>query len=367
MKKILFILHYPPPIHGAAIVGQFIRESEFINKRFKCKYLKLGTALSLTDGGKISLHKILRYLLLLNRTIYCIIRFKPTLVYMTLTSEGFGFYKDIFVVCITKILGCKLVYHLHNKGVANRQDKMLDNFLYKIVFKNAEVILLSYKLYSDINKYVYLNNVHICPNGIPTIKIDNNQKNQSFSKDTTRILFLSNLMKEKGIYILLEACKILKERKIMFMCNIIGDEGDVSKIELKDYIKTNALEKYICYIGPLYNSDKYDYYISADVFAFPTLNECFGLVLLEAMQFSLPVVSVYEGGIPDMVKDGQTGFLIKKNDPIELANKLEILIKDKDLRNRMGKTGRKKYLDNFTINHFEERLTNILDKIINKN
>ena len=91
------------------------------------------------------------------------------MVYLTLTSKGGGFYKDALVAIKAKALGAKMIYHFHNKGVSTRQDKWLDNLLYKIVFKNADVILLSEHLYPDIQKYVPKNQVHICPNGIPEI------------------------------------------------------------------------------------------------------------------------------------------------------------------------------------------------------
>ncbi len=64
------------------------------------------------------------------------------------------------------------------------------------------------------------------------------------------------------------------------------------------------------------------------------------LVLLEAMQYSLPVVSTPEGAIPDVVDDGVTGFLVPQRDTSALADKLEVLIKDPDLRVKNGSRGK---------------------------
>ena len=114
--------------------------------------------------------------------------------------------------------------------------------------------------------------------------------------------------------------------------------------------------------GPKYNSQKFEYFLHSDIFVFPTYyhNETFGLVNLEAMQFRLPVISTCEGGIPDVVDDGISGFLIDPKNSEALANKLEILIKNPKLRSAMGEAGYERYLKKFTLEIFENRLTEIL-------
>ena len=78
------------------------------------------------------------------------------------------------------------------------------------------------------------------------------------------------------------------------------------------------------------------------------------------MQYSLPVVSTNEGGIPDIVESGITGFLLPTNNAIVLANKLEVLLVNKSLRDKMGKAGREKYEKEFTLQTFETNLQQIL-------
>lgn len=92
---------------------------------------------------------------------------KPQLVYVTPNACGGAFYKDFVVVQMLKRLGCQVVVHYHNKGVATRQNRFLDNFLYQRFFKGIKVILLSECLYDDVKKYVKREDVFVCPNGIP--------------------------------------------------------------------------------------------------------------------------------------------------------------------------------------------------------
>ncbi|MGM0934475.1 MAG: glycosyltransferase family 4 protein [Bacteroidota bacterium] len=266
-----------------------------------------------------------------------------------------------------KALGAKIVYHFHNKGVSARQDKWLDNILYKIVFKNADVILLSEHLYPDIQKFVSMDRVHICPNGIPELAQSSKFKVQNNDNKTVEILFLSNLIESKGVKVLLEACKMLMDKGINFHCTYVGGEGDISPEQLQQNIEKKGLADVLHYAGKKYGTDKSEELSKADVFVHPSSNDCFPLVLLEAMQFSLPVVSTYEGGIPGIVNDFQTGFLVPKNNATALSEKLELLIKDPVLRKDMGEMGRKKYEAEFTLNEFEDKFALILNDISLRN
>lgn len=99
---------------------------------------------------------------------------------------------------------------------------------------------------------------------------------------------------------------------------------------------------------------------------FPTFyhNECFSLVLLEAMEHGLPCISTTEGGIPGIVDDGKTGFLVPKHDVAVLADKILLLLSNPDLRCKMGKAGREKFKKEFTLEVFEKRMTWILEHIV---
>ncbi|MFC2148522.1 glycosyltransferase family 4 protein, partial [Bacteroidota bacterium] len=255
-----------------------------------------------------------------------------------------------------------VVFHFHNKGIFRRQKNLLDNVLYRMVFKKAEVILLSKHLYYDIEKYVPIERVHYCANGIPQNKITKPTVN--VVNDKVQILFLSNLIESKGVYVLLKACQLLQDKQLPFHCTFIGSEGDISVEEFQEKVNLFGVNKCVHYAGRKYGVEKEEGYSKSDIFVFPTYNDCFPLVLIEAMQFSLPVVSTFEGGIPDIVEDGKTGYLVKQKDAEALAEKLELLIKDPQLREQMGENGRKRYKKHFTLELFESRFSNIMLELV---
>lgn len=360
-KKTLFILHLPPPVHGSSIVGEFINKSYIINNTFNCKYINLGTSKSIDEIGKSGFKKMILYILIILRTINKLIAFKPDLVYIAMTAKGIAFYKDMVIVFLVKIFGIQLVIHFHNKGVSTNQNKMLDNFFYKCVFKNTKIILLSKCLYSDIKKYVKEENVFYCPNGIPELSLEPVYK----SNDNVQLLFLSNLIKSKGVNVLLQALKILKSRKIEFTCNFVGGVGDISENIFNNKVKCLRLEDRVYYLGKKFGQEKNSIFKNSDIFVLPTFypNECFPLVLLEASQFSLPIVSTFEGAIPEIINDGINGFLVAKKDPIGLADKLELLIKDQTLRENMGNAAFQKFKKEYTLTDFESSMCSILKSI----
>lgn len=356
-KNILFVMHLPPPIHGASMMGKNIRDSEYINNEFNCHYINLATARSLNDIGKFRIGKVFDFVILLFEIVIKVIKIKPNLVYITPNACGKAFYKDFVIVTLIKILGCKIIVHYHNKGVANRQNKAIDNLLYRYFFKNIKVILLAESLYKDIQKYVEKKNVYICPNGI--------QNNSAISKNTHsefNILFLSNMMIEKGVYTLLDACKKIKDDGIRFHCNYVGKWSDITEENFNNCITMYNLSDCVTAYGAKYGDEKNVFLSITDVFVFPTYysNECFPLVLLEAMQQKITCISSDEGAIPNIIDDGNTGFIVHKKNVNELVQKIEYLYNNPGENKMMGEKGYKKYLENYTLETFEHNFTDIL-------
>ena len=343
------------------MMGKYIQESELINSSFDCFCINLATAGSLSDIGHVSLEKLLKYLLLLRYISHVVKEIRPELVYITPNAGGKAFFKDFIVVQMLKSMGCKIIAHYHNKGVSAYQSKWIYNFLYKRFFSNLKVILLAENLYKDIAKYVKREDVYICPNGIPSSCKEEMEARRN--NVIPHLLFLSNLLISKGVIVLLDALKILKEKEYTFVCQFIGGEtAEINAVQFFEEVNKRELSDLVTYVGRKVREEKEAFFRQADIFVFPTYYETFGLVNLEAMEYKLPVISTNEGGIPDIVKDGENGLICEKQNPVSLADCIAKLLDDEELRVKMGSAGHEKFCREFTLDKFENRMRDILNQ-----
>ena len=157
-----------------------------------------------------------------------------------------------------------------------------------------------------------------------------------------------------------------KGEGLSFNCQFVGGWVDISKESFDNIVREYNLADVVQAHGPKYNQEKSVFYNNADIFILPTFyrKKVFPLVLLEAMQHGLAIVSTAEGGIPDIVIDEQTGFIILKKDGEGLVQKLEYLIQNPELRKKMDEEGKRRFENLFTLKKFEQNFTNILKRAV---
>lgn len=368
-KRVLFVGPLPPPVHGSAVVSQQIKESNLINEAFDCDWVNLSTSRRMNEIGQTTFAKPFRLLGALCKELWLLLTKRYDLCYLAITCHGCGFLKDAPFVLLARLFRKKIVIHQHNKGMANDVDRWPYRCLLPLCYKNAKVILLSWYLYPDIEKVVPKENVMICPNGI---KVQEYKRPSVYNSPETnhvpRLLFLSNLIESKGVFVLLDALKILKDKGYSFICDFVG--GETKKIDAKRFaeeVEKRELNEMAFYQGRKYGDEKEEAFEQSDVFVFPTYyaNETFGLVNLEAMAHKKPIVATNEGGIPDVVQDGVNGMISERKNPHSLAECLEKMIDNPQLRYDMGERGYDLLMDKFTEESFENRMKDILWASIN--
>ncbi len=159
------------------------------------------------------------------------------------------------------------------------------------------------------------------------------------------IFTVCRLVPEKGLRYLIDAMTSVKEKIPDVKLLIIGDGPSRGELE-KQAIK-NSLGETVSFVGfqqfPEKNYDKYD------IFVLPSLEEGFGLALIEAMSYGKPVIATRTGGIPEIIEDGVNGILVPPKDHKALANALVSLLSDTDLRKRLALEGQRRS-QLFTVN-----------------
>jgi phosphatidylinositol alpha 1,6-mannosyltransferase len=145
---------------------------------------------------------------------------------------------------------------------------------------------------------------------------------------TPIVLMVSRLVKEKDLADLVEMHRVLQARGAEYRLALVGD-GPMRE-ELEEALPDAH------FAGHQHGEALARWYASADLFVFPSTTETFGNVVLEALASGLPAVVVDRGGPPDQIEPGVNGFIARPNDPADLAGHVQRLLRDPELRRRMG-------------------------------
>ena len=186
--------------------------------------------------------------------------------------------------------------------------------------------------------------VHAIPNGINCqifrpLERDDVRRTLQLPLDRKIVLWIGRFVTIKGVEFLIQAIPEVMTQEPKTLLVLIGDG------ELEDQIKASVEQLGVMdsvrFAGKILAEDIPLWLNAADIFILPSLNEGRPNVILEAMACETPVLATNVGGIPELVKDGQNGFLVPAKDSAKLAERLLDLLKNEHLRMKMGKIGRK--------------------------
>lgn len=165
----------------------------------------------------------------------------------------------------------------------------------------------------------------------------------------------------KGIDVLIEALSRLLPGVPQASLVVIGEGADRPRLER--LARELGVAHRVWFLGSVPTDTLAAAYRHCDVFALPSKKEGFGLVFLEAMAFGKPVVAGAHGGAPDIIQDGVTGYLVPYGEVEQLARVLERLLTDDGLRKNMGRRAQEWVSSAYLFEHFERRLTGILEDL----
>ncbi len=241
-------------------------------------------------------------------------------------------------------------YELHRKKSYHPLRLILENS--DFVITNSEYNKNYIK--SLINKKQHLK-IHRIYNGLNL-----GEFNCSYARKTSKkfsLLTVSRVTEQKGIEYLLGACKILKEKKYKFNCEIIGatiDENYYRK--LRGIVNDFGLNDCISFLGPRSLDEIKKCYIKSDILVLPCViveqsgnRDITPNTLLEAMAMKLPVVSTNITAIPEIVEDGKDGILVDPGDEHKLAEAIMMLMDAGQFRNKLAENARNKVAERFNI------------------
>ena len=267
-----------------------------------------------------------------------------------------------FALLLKAVCGTPYLYHAHGFG------KVEDiNWLTKLAIRHAEyVVCVSNDVKTKIqHSGVDQDHVVVVNNGLhlatAEAKLSQAQTRSKEKEEDFTVVFAGVVQRQKGVHTLVQAVAALQEQGCRIRLNVVGQCRD--EAYLKE-LQAAAPQDAVLFCG--FSENIYDYFKAADLVVLPSYEESFGMVLLEAMYAQKPVVGSRIGGIPDIIVDGHTGYLFTCGDATDLADKILLLYKDRDLGCQLGQNGFKRVCTVFSSHEQSEQINALIRERKNK-
>lgn len=282
---------------------------------------------------------------------------KYDIVHIHMASRRSTFRKGKYIK-IAKKKGKKVILHLHGaefKMFINECNLKQKKFVKEILNLSDKIIALSEEwknyletLLEDKNKIVIIYNALVVPKNFQ--KDLNNQK----------FLFLGKIGERKGIYDLIDVFKKVVEEFPQAHLYVGGD-GEVDKLEKN--IKEAKIDKNVKYIGWVTGKEKEKYLKESSFYCLPSYNEGMPMSVLEAMAYKNVVITTNVGGIPQVIKNGENGFIINPKDKQKMFENIVKALKDENLRKKISDRARETIENKFDITKNIENLIKIYEEL----
>lgn len=356
--NLLIVGQLPPPVHGSNVMTRLLIDSLW-SLGHKTTLVEKSFSRSQEDVGKVSFSKIIKVPQLIIRLLYQVYRSKPDVCVYFISLGISSFIVDAILLSFLRLLRIKYILYSHGEGMQKLHDNSI--LLFQLLVRKTcsgalGALVLSESLKSDLIGFMSSERLFVLPNALPE---DPGLLPLTKAETTAvQILFLSNLKRDKGpLEFLKMASQIYaRARNVRFvLAGPKRDEGFYR--ELTEFIAKEGLSEVVELRGAIYDEEKRQVFRESDLFVFPTQNDAFPLVLLEAMQHGLPVVASSLGGIPEIVAEGETGFLVFPGDIRQLIDRVNQLVCNRDVRRSMAAAGRRRFEERFTLAAYEKRLS----------
>ena len=258
----------------------------------------------------------------------------------------------LFVILPRLLLGVTVVCTTHGAGLAMARKSKLIKAIFKFVlgFSSLNMTNSSHTKKELKRLTGFDSNVIHYGSTVGLKKVDSKQ-DRSQASNETRILFSGRLIQRKGVDYLLKALPaVLKHQNVKLFITGNGDRRD----EWQKLAFDLEINQNVSFLGFVSNEELAKQYALCDIYCLPAIyddnndTEGLGVVLIEALLYSKPVISTNVGGIIDVIKNNETGLLVEEKNSEQLANAILKLINNPKLAQKLGQAGAEHVLRNFS-------------------
>lgn len=290
-----------------------------------------------------------------------------SLLYMPVASSHFGFIRDALSIWPARLLGKRVVLHLHGGGYLDFYKSLPRRFAWVVrkTLTRADTLIVLGELLKDQFGFVpgAARKTRVVPNGLPEglRSREGMPKELPPKGEPLRLLYMANMIESKGYLATLEACRVLREAGLDFRCDFCGsflktavDSKGGSAEDAREIflglIRKWGLTACVHYNGLVTGAAKESLLSASHVLLFPTTYPWEGqpLNIIEALAFGTPAVTTRFKGIPEEVVDGWNGFFVEGDAPGDMAARVLRMAGDPDLYRRLSRNAMEHYRMHFT-------------------
>ena len=240
--------------------------------------------------------------------------------------------RDLFFAKIAKFFGKKYSFFIHGWTIPYLNDFISgEKVLPKEFYETYSFFVLANEFKDYLVKLGVKSPIYLTTTKVNDVLLDGVELQEK--KVVKNILFLARIEVAKGIFTTIDAFKILQEKGYDLKLTVVGAGNALE--DSKKYVFDNGIQN-VCFTGALYGDDLKQKFIESDIYILPTHGEGMPTSVLEAMALGLPVITRPVGGLCDFFENDKMGWMLESLDSQEYANKIECLINNMGLYNRIS-------------------------------
>ena len=283
--------------------------------------------------------------------LFCLGRFDIVHIHL---SEPVSAYRKSLFFRTAKLFRKKIIIHFHSyspETSINGKHKKL----YEKLFLSADKVIVLSNLWKEwVKEYLGIEeNVVVVYNPCPKIDLKAGE-----IKKKEQILYAGTITKRKGYHDLIRAFALIADKHPSWILIFAGN-GEID--EAKEQAKELGIEQQVCFAGWIAGEQKDKIFYESAIFCLPSYKEGFPVSVLDAWAYGLPVITTPVGGLPDIVADGENALMFNPGDIDELAKKLETLISDSLLRDKISAVSLQLAQSTFNIDTINQSISEIYD------
>jgi glycosyltransferase involved in cell wall biosynthesis len=323
----------PPQVGGVVRVAEWLLGHA---TQIGCTYVTfdLWRPPDSASGGRLAVREVISQARLLARFLAWLPR-SPRVVHMCVSCTPTGLVRDVAYVALLSAFRRRTIAHVHGADLEIALGERGRGFGLRAIGRlSAVVVAVSPRPAADLDA-AGIRATHVFnPIGIEARRRASTERP---GQAHLQLLFVGAYGRRKGIYELVEALGRLRQGGHDVRLRIVGPPEFPDEVDrLAEAIRTAGLQDAVTLTGPLPAPEVAAELRAADVFCLPSYREGLPMAILEAMAVGLPVVVTPVGGIPDVVRDGESGFVVPPGDAQSLADAVGALAVDPELRRRLG-------------------------------